>query len=103
MSLIAQYKAQYLLTVNSNYGSPSGGGWYDAGTQAKAAIDISSVPDGLFYNWVFTGWSGDATGAGLQSNAITMDAPKTVTATWVINIQQHSTPSLQELLSQSQS
>jgi uncharacterized repeat protein (TIGR02543 family) len=31
---------------------------------------------------MFKGWSGDASGIRLTSNAITMDGPKTATANW---------------------
>jgi uncharacterized repeat protein (TIGR02543 family) len=82
MVLVAQYKTQYLLTVSSDHGSPSGGDWYDEGKTAHATLDTGLVSDNLFYDWVFTGWQGDASGSNLQSNPITMDGPKTATATW---------------------
>lgn len=78
----AEYKTQYQLTVNSDYGSATGGDWYDEGTKAYAALDTGTVSDGPFYNWVFTGWTDDAKGTSLKSNPITMDGPKTATATW---------------------
>lgn len=82
MALIAQYKTQYMLTVNSDHGSATGTDWYDAGTQAYASLDTGTVSDNLFYDWVFAGWTSGASGANLQSNPITMDGPKTATATW---------------------
>ena len=40
----------------------------------------SSVPIGTQY--VFTGWSGDASGSSSPSNPIIMNGPKTATANW---------------------
>jgi uncharacterized repeat protein (TIGR02543 family) len=78
----AQYKTQYQLTVNSDYGSATGADWYDEGSKAFAVLDTSSTSDGLLYNWVFAGWTGDASGTDLKSNPIMMDSPKTATAKW---------------------
>lgn len=78
----AQYNTQYQLTVNSDYGSATGADWYDEGSKAFAVLDTSSTSDGLFYNWVFAGWTDDASGTNLKSNSITMDSPKTATAKW---------------------
>ena len=78
----AQYKTQYQLTVNSDYGSATGADWYDEGSKAFAVLDTSSTSDGLLYNWVFAGWTDDASGTNLKSNSITMDSPKTATAKW---------------------
>jgi ribosomal protein L40E len=78
----AQYKTQYQLTVNSDYGSATGADWYDEGSKTNAVLDTSTVSDGPLYNWVFAGWTDDASGTNLKSNPITMDSPKTTTATW---------------------
>jgi len=78
----AQYKTQYQLTVNSDYGSATGADWYDEGSKANAVLDISTASDGLLYNWVFAGWTDDASGTNPKSNSITMDSPKTATAKW---------------------
>jgi len=82
MALTAQYKTQYWLTVSSDHGSASGEGWYDEGSRANAELDTGTISDGLFYNWVFAGWTDDAKGTNLKSGAITMDGPKTATASW---------------------
>jgi uncharacterized repeat protein (TIGR02543 family) len=82
MVFSAVYKTQHRLTVQSEYGAATGDEWYDEGSKAYAELDTGTVADGLFYNWVFAGWTEDAAGKNLKSNAITMDAPKTSTATW---------------------
>lgn len=76
------YVTQYYLTVVSPYGTTGGSDWYDQGAAAYATVDPLTVsgPSGIQY--VFTNWSGDASGATSSSDPITMDAPKTATANW---------------------
>ena len=78
----AHYFQQYYLTVSSDHGTPGGEGWYNASTTAYATITplVVSGPAGVQY--VFTGWSGDATGSTSPSDPITMDGPKTAVANW---------------------
>ncbi len=77
------YDHQYYLTVTSAYGTASGAGWYSAGSTAYAGLDTGTVSGGADTQYVFTGWSGDASGSTFSSsNAITMNGPKTATANW---------------------
>lgn len=84
-TLTAKYKTQYQLTVVSDLGSPQGSGWYDAGTQAAFSVSSPQPETGfmgtLGGKTVFQGWSGDSNAAS-PSATISMDGPKTVTATW---------------------
>ncbi len=82
LDLTARFKTQYFLKVVSDYGSTSGEGWYDSGTQAFASVNPREVSANIPYKYVLTGWSGDAGGAGDRSNPITMDGPKTARAVW---------------------
>jgi uncharacterized repeat protein (TIGR02543 family) len=82
VAFTAEYKTQFQLTVNSEYGSATGGDWYDDGSKAYAVLDTGTISDGPFYNWVFAGWTDDAKGTNLKSNPITMDDAKTATAMW---------------------
>lgn len=75
---VAQYETQHYLAVNSDYGDPTGQGWYDEGSVATVSV---TSPVGRFVRKVFTGWSGDLTAAA-STKTIVMDQPKTVTATW---------------------
>lgn len=80
-TIVWTWKTQYLLTVSSDYGTVSGGGWFDAGTPAYASVNPTSVTSsGIEY--LFSQWSSDASGSYSTSNAIIMDGPKTATATW---------------------
>jgi hypothetical protein len=81
---IAEWKTQYYLTVVSPYDTPGGMGWYDAGATAYATLASGIVDLAPRKRAVFTGWTGDASGIGLTSNAITMNGPKTAIALWVI-------------------
>jgi hypothetical protein len=79
---VANWETQYYLSVSSAYSSTSGAGWYDSGTTANAVLSSGTVSGGTGVQHVFTGWSGDASGTTLASNAITMTGPKAATANW---------------------
>jgi hypothetical protein len=84
-SITWNWKTQYYLTVVSPYNTAGGTGWYDSGATAYATLILGTVP--IVPGWeqaVFTGWSDDASGTGLTSNAITMNGPKTAVAGWKI-------------------
>lgn len=84
-TLTAEYKTQYLLTVNSPVGNPQGSGWYDQGTSALFSVTSPWPIEGLLGTlggkYVFRSWSGDST-ATASSASVAMDRPKTVTAEW---------------------
>ena len=77
----ANFKTQYLLTVNSAYGQTTGSGWYDQGTRTFASLNSSIVDVAQGVRSKFTGWSGDVTGNSIPIE-LTMTGPKTVTAQW---------------------
>jgi uncharacterized repeat protein (TIGR02543 family) len=79
---VFNWNEQFYLIVNSAYGSPSGGGWYDSGATANAVLSSGTVSGGTGVQYVFTGWSDDASGTGLTSDIITMNSAKTATANW---------------------
>jgi hypothetical protein len=83
-TVVANYKIQYYLTVESNYGCPEGAGWYDSGS--TAAISVTS-PVGAIIRQVFLNWSGDSTETTPTATVI-MDGPKSVAATWGTNYTQ---------------
>jgi hypothetical protein len=78
----ANWKTQYYLTVTSPYGTAGGTGWYDSGASASATATPSTVAGVGGTQYIFTQWSGDASGTSSPSNAIIMDGPKTATANW---------------------
>jgi len=79
---------QFLLTVSSTYGTAKGGGWYDEAATATATIEPTEVlAEGILgmlgVRDVLVGWTGSASASGNEIT-VTMDGPKTVTATWRI-------------------
>jgi len=76
------YVAEYFLSVQTAYGSATGQGWYASGSAAHASVNGGEFPEEQGTRNLFDGWSGDANGTQLTSNAITMDGPKVAIATW---------------------
>jgi M6 family metalloprotease-like protein len=83
-SLMADWKKQYYLDVQSAYAA-SGTGWYDANSQAVVSLD-SPVATGNGVRNVFVKWSGDLSGAN-SSQSIIMTGPRFVSAEWATQYQ----------------
>jgi hypothetical protein len=80
---IANWQTQYYLTITSDHGAPSSDGWQVSGSLAHAALDTGSIAGTTGTQYVFTTWSGDASGTNYASSeSILMDAPKTAVANW---------------------
>jgi len=77
-NVVAKYTTQYLLVVDSAYGNPQGGGYYDAGSTAQFSV---TTPTGFPVQQIFNGWQGDYTGTSPQGS-ITMDKPYAIHAVW---------------------
>ncbi len=80
----ANWNTQYYLTVNSPYGSPSGSGWFNAGTLANFNVtDLVSGGSGIQYE--FASWTGGGldsySGTSVNGNCI-MNNPVTESASW---------------------
>jgi hypothetical protein len=78
-SLEAVYKTQYYLSIETEYGTARGAGWYDAGSIASFSVD--GEVGGWPVKYVFQKWSGDFEGE-TPSGTLTMDRPKTIRAVW---------------------
>jgi len=76
--LDAVYKAQYKLTIVSDYGPTDGSGWYDERTEAPISV---ASPNGFLILHVFDHWEG-IPNASYPSALVYMDEPKTVKAVW---------------------
>ena len=82
-TLTFSWTEQFYLTVDDGgHGVAGGAGWYDSGTSAYASMSPLTVAGTNGVQYVFAGWTGDASGSGSPSDAILMDGPKTATATW---------------------
>jgi len=88
-NVTANYKTQYELKVESEYGNPQGSGWYDQGATASFSVTSPNPASGfmgsLGAKMIFDSWSGDSK-ATTESGSVTMNSPKKVTATWSTSI-----------------
>jgi hypothetical protein len=75
----ANYDKEHLLTINSAYDEPEGGGWYKEGGTAN--ISVAALIEEPATKHIFTGWSGDLSGATANAT-LTMSSPKVVTVNW---------------------
>lgn len=77
-TITANWRTDYLLTIESTYGEPEGEGWYESGS----TVAISVAPsEGMLIRHIFTGWSGDFS-ADAPAASVTIDSPKAITANW---------------------
>ena len=79
-TLQASWKTQYALTIQSEYGTPLGSGWYDVGSIAPVSTQ-AQVDYGNATRRSFASWTGDYTGTS-PNVTLRMDTPKTLTANW---------------------
>lgn len=77
-TIAANWRNEYLLTLNSEYGTPAGAGWYDEGESVTVSVEPAQ---GFLVRQIFDGWTGDLAGTA-SSASVSMDSPKTITATW---------------------
>jgi hypothetical protein len=75
------YVTQYYINVVSNFGRPTGSGWYDSGS----IISISVIPTEDFpIRHVFSEWEGATLKPNNEDSAnVLVDSPKTLTANWM--------------------
>ena len=74
------WKKQYLVIVQSKYGSVSGAGWYDEGS--TATISVSPIETGFPIKKIFDYWSVDGQTYSNSTITITVNKPLTITARW---------------------
>jgi hypothetical protein len=77
-TVLAVFKTQYRLQVDSLYGNPQGTGYYDSGSTAQFSV---TSPEGVLVQQVFASWTGDYTGTSAKGSVV-MDQPHTVRAMW---------------------
>jgi hypothetical protein len=81
--VVANWKLQYLLNIESEWGNPSGGGWYDA--YASAYVSVEPVVECACMpgeRRVFTGWGGLQEPTSSPSVTVTMTGPLSLRAYW---------------------
>jgi hypothetical protein len=77
-SLTGNWRTEYLLTLNSQYGAPTGAGWYQEGTIANISVEPIQ---GIIIRRIFDGWSGAITATDANTS-VGMNEPKIITANW---------------------
>ncbi len=77
-AIVAKFDTMFMLTVVSEYGNPTGSGYYKSGDTAPFSV---TSPVGFGIREVFVEWRGDYAGKN-PNGSIMMDGPKTVTAVW---------------------
>jgi subtilisin family serine protease len=85
---VLNYTAQYLLTVNSQYGPTTGSGWYDANSTAILGAPVTIPVPGFFGHlgaeYVLSYW---VTNSGAKvSGSLVMYGPGSVTAEYRLTI-----------------
>ena len=76
---VAFFSHQYYLSVESEHGSPTGGGWYDEGSLASVSIETEVSVSGSVYR--FQGWSGHVSSNSSRVTVL-MDSPARLRAHW---------------------
>lgn len=84
MLLEAEYKTQYYLTVEADYGRGYGEAWYDEGSEASFWVSSGDAYRSDPWYRSFGGWTGDSD-ASSQEATIVMDGPKSVRATYKLS------------------
>jgi hypothetical protein len=80
MTIQAIYATQYLISVESEYSTPTGSGWYDENSQATVSVQ-SPINGTTGTRYVFDNWTGDYP---TNSNPVSfqVNQPMNMTASW---------------------
>jgi M6 family metalloprotease-like protein len=79
LNLVAQFRKQFFLNVKSEFGNPTGEGWYDNGTRATFNVTSPEYASAT-ERYTFDSWSGSESKETQVSTV--MDQPRTITAQW---------------------
>lgn len=79
-TLRAAWKTQYLVNVQSQYGTALGSGWYDAGSTVPVSVQ-SEIDYANATRRMFQGWMGDSASSS-PNMTLRVNSPKTLNAQW---------------------
>ncbi len=87
LAIRALWKKQYYLRVVSDYGSPTGEGWYDEGAVAVVEVEpaVGFLVEHHFVEWVVDEGTPREFRSGDPTLTLTMDAPHVAKATWKVD------------------
>jgi hypothetical protein len=95
----ATWQTQYMLNVTTDYGTPFGEGWQNAGSTVQVGLDVGIVAGTPGTQYVFSHWGGNASGTNYASfDDIVMDSPKAAVANWKTQYQLNCTTNPLDLL-----
>ncbi|MFO7889503.1 MAG: FlgD immunoglobulin-like domain containing protein [bacterium] len=77
--LTINFTKQHYLSIDTPHGEPQGEGWYNENQDASFSVNTPDVNNTTRYQ--FISWGGDYSGTD-PSGSVTMDRPKTITASW---------------------
>ena len=82
-TLVASWQTEYLIQVNTETGTASGGGWLVSGSTATVTITPTSLDRDFMTKLVFEGWlaGGNLVSTSAQY-AFTVTGPESLTASW---------------------
>jgi hypothetical protein len=85
-NIVAEYRAEFYLTVNSPAGRVYGEGWYPKGYNASFGVTPSTYSASAWFGFLtgeyhFAHWSGDSDSTS-QVASVLMNGPKNVSAQW---------------------
>lgn len=83
VTLSAEYRTQYRLTIDSGKGTTSGDGWYDQNSTATAKVTSPIPINNGKTRLTFSHWSGNYT-SNSTSLQIFMNCPYNLTANWIV-------------------
>lgn len=78
LSLTVNYKPQYLLIINSNYGNIMGNTYHDSGTVFSFGVFPRIVSLGGGQGFRFRGWDGNGNGSYTSSDSSGMDTIRSI-------------------------
>ncbi len=85
LTAMASWVHQYMVTVDSPYGSPSPStGWFNAGTDITFSVN-SPAPESIISQHVCTGWTGTGSAPATGTNTslhFTINQPSSITWNW---------------------
>ncbi len=80
LTIVANWKTQYYVTITSAFGEVPGSGWYDANSQIQ--LSVSTIIDHANgTRRIFLGWGGDIASTE-PTISLFIDGPKTVASNW---------------------
>jgi hypothetical protein len=99
-TITANWNNQHYLSLDSEYGRPTGSGWYDEDSTAEISVEtpLEIEPDSRV---VFVEWTGDHDGSEPRSSVF-IDRPKRITANWNKQYYLSVNPNGGELIQESQ-